>query len=63
MLYQQPQVPERMCTGKLLGIWAVYAAGMSWLWHALSANGFSAATIWAVAGVAGAAVLLATREI
>lgn len=63
MLYYEPKAPERICSGKLLWIWAVYAVAMSWLWNVLMAARFPAPAIWALAGIAGVLVLLATREI
>lgn len=63
MYYYEPKAPERICTGKLIWIWAVYAFAMAWLWNGLTAAGFSAPAIWSLAGIAGALVLLATREI
>lgn len=63
MVYHEYKAPERICTGKLFFIWGAYAIGMCWLWNGLTAAGFSGLAIWALAGLAGALVLLATREI
>lgn len=63
MFYYEPKAQEGICTGKLVCIWGVYAFAMSWLWNGLTAAGFSAPCIWALAGIAGALVLAATREI
>ena len=63
MLYNELQPRERACTGKLLWIWGAYALAMLWLWHGLTAVGLPSIVIWGIAAVAGAAVLLATREI
>ena len=62
MLYQ-PKPTDAICSGKLVWIWGAYALGMSWLWNGLTAAGFPAGSIWALAGLAGVMVLLATREI
>lgn len=62
MLYQ-PKPSEAICTGKFVCIWSAYALGMSWLWNGLTAAGFPAGCIWALAGLAGVMLLLATREI
>lgn len=63
MFYFEPKAPERVCAGKLLWIWGVYAVAMSWLWNGLTAAGFPALDVWALAAFAGAIVLAATREI
>ncbi|HZY98845.1 MAG TPA: hypothetical protein VFE36_04690 [Candidatus Baltobacteraceae bacterium] len=63
MVFFKPKAPAGICTGKLLWIWAAYAFAMAWMWNALTAAGLPAAAIWALAGLAGTALLLATREI
>lgn len=63
MVYHEYPAPRRACTGKLFWIWGVYAMAMCWLWNGLTAVGLPPIGIWALAGLAGAALLLATREI
>lgn len=63
MLYYEPKPQEGLCAGRLCWIWGGYAIAMLWLWDGLSAAGLPGAAIWALAGLAGACVLQATREI
>ncbi|HEY1976506.1 MAG TPA: hypothetical protein VGG89_08180 [Candidatus Baltobacteraceae bacterium] len=63
MVYHDYSGPGNVCTGKLFWIWGIYAVVMLWLWNGLTAAGLPAFAIWALAGVAGTLVLLATREI
>ena len=63
MVYHEFNPPGKACTGRLFWIWGVYAMAMCWIWNGLTAAGVPAACIWAVAGLAGVLVLLATREI
>jgi hypothetical protein len=63
MVYHEYPAPEKACTGRLCWIWGVYAIAMAWLWNGLTAAGIPALAIWAMAGFAGAMLLLATREI
>ncbi len=63
MLYREYTIPQRVCTGKLFWIWGAYAYAMWWVWNGLTAAGFPTPAVWGVAGLAGAMLLLATREI
>ena len=62
MVYHEYESSGRVCTGRLFWIWGVYAVAMTWLWNGLTAAGFPAVAIWALAGLAGVALLVATRE-
>jgi hypothetical protein len=60
--YRESKVSGRPCAGRLFWIWSAYAAAMSWLWSVATIAHFPHGAVWAIAAVAGALVLLATRE-
>lgn len=62
MVYYEYRLRQRACIARLFWVWGVYAMAMCWLWNGLTAAGFSSGAVWALAGVAGVLVLLATRE-
>lgn len=62
MFYFESKAPESACARELFCIWGCYAIVMTWLWNGLTAAGFPAPAIWALAGAAGLMLLQWTRE-
>jgi hypothetical protein len=54
---------ESVCLGKTFAVWGLYSLGVLALSHYMSEGGWSPAASWLVAGLAGLALLVWTREI
>jgi len=63
MVFYSQKARQPVCIARLLWSWCLYALAMVWIWNGLSLAGFPPPAIWTLAWIAGAMVVLATREI